>query len=163
MIVEKIHNKRLKEQGISICSKYKSNDTILERNTDKTKRNDNIQNGICLEKDYYKIKYTYMSTNNGENNITCPNCGNTSKENEIEDGCPYCGTNYNIEYSDKSLGTKYHYDRVLQGSNYKMITLVIDIIISAILVITYILKTCRTFNIYDISKIIIGTIIVIFI
>ena len=54
MIVEKIHNKRLKEQGISICSKYKSNDTILERNTDKTKRNDNIQNGICLEKDYYK-------------------------------------------------------------------------------------------------------------
>ena len=52
MIVEKIHNKRLKEQGISICSKYKSNDTILERNTDKTKRNDNIQNGICLEKDY---------------------------------------------------------------------------------------------------------------
>ena len=98
MIVEKIHNKRLKEQGISICSKYKSNDTILERNTDKTKRNDNIQNGICLEKDYYKnnkllikvfnfdprIKYTYMSTNNGENNITCPNCGNTSKENEIE-------------------------------------------------------------------------------
>lgn len=174
MIVEKIHNKRLKEQGISICSKYKSNDTILERNTDKTKRNDNIQNGICLEKDYYKnnkllikvfnfdprIKYTYMSTNNGENNITCPNCGNTSKENEIEDGCPYCGTNYNIEYSDKSLGTKYHYDRVLQGSNYKTITLVIDIIISAILVITYILKTCRTFNIYDISKIIIGTIIV---
>ena len=146
MIVEKIHNKRLKEQGISICSKYKSNDTILERNTDKTKRNDNIQNGICLEKDYYKnnkllikffnfdprIKYTYMSTNNGENNITCPNCGNTSKENEIEDGCPYCGTNYNIEYSDKSLGTKYHYDRVLQGSNYKTITLVIDIIISAI-------------------------------
>lgn len=88
------------------------------------------------------------------------NCGNTSKENEIEDGCPYCGTNYNIEYSDKSLGTKYHYDRVLQGSNYKTITLVIDIIISAILVITYILKTCRTFNIYDISKIIIGTIIV---
>ena len=54
MIVEKIHNKRLKEQGISICSKYKSNDTILERNTDKTKRNDDIQNGICLEKDYYK-------------------------------------------------------------------------------------------------------------
>ena len=49
-------------------------------------------------------------------------------------------------------GTKYHYDRVLQGSNYKTITLVIDIIISAILVITYILKTCRTFNIYDISK-----------
>ena len=101
-----------------------------------------------------------MSTNNGENNITCPNCGNTSKENEIEDGCPYCGTNYNIEYSDKSLGTKYHYDRVLQGSNYKTITLVIDIIISAILVTTYIIKTCRTFNIYDISKIIIGTIIV---
>ena len=47
MIVEKIHNKRLKKQGISICSKYKSNDTILERNTDKTKRNDDIQNGIC--------------------------------------------------------------------------------------------------------------------
>lgn len=174
MIVEKSHNKRLKEQGVSICSKYKSNDKILERNTDKTKKSDNVQNCICLEKDYYKnnrlltkvfnfdprIKYTYMSAGSGNNSITCPNCGNTSKENEIEDGCPYCGTNYNIEYSDKSLGTKYHYDRVIQGNNYKTVTLIIDIIISAILVTTYIINTCRTFNIYDISKIILGTIIV---
>ena len=106
-----------------------------------------------------------MSTNNGENNITCPNCGNTSKENEIEDFLEYAKFLYDIDVDaiilqDIGMGTKYHYDRVLQGSNYKTITLVIDIIISAILVITYILKTCRTFNIYDISKIIIGTIIV---
>ena len=63
MIVEKIHNKRLKKQGISICSKYKSNDTILERNTDKTKRNDNIQNGICLEKDYYSVPIIALTAN----------------------------------------------------------------------------------------------------
>ena len=174
MIVEKIHNKRLKEQGISICSRYKSNDTTLERNTDKTKRNDDVQNCICIERAYYKnnklltkifnfdprIKYTYISAGDENKEVTCPNCGNTCKESEIEDGCSYCGTNYNIEYSDKSLGTKYHYDRVLQGSNYKTITLIIDIIISVILVTTYIIRTCRTFNIYDILKIIIGTIIV---
>lgn len=172
MIVEKVHNKRLKEKGISICSKYKANGILLERNTDKSKKNDNIENGVCLEKNYYKddkllakifnfdprIKYTYISANNGQNKITCPNCGNTSKESEIEDGCPYCGTSYNIEFSDKALGSKYHYDRVIQGSNYKAITLIIDIIISSIIVYTYIINTCRTFNVYDILKIIIGTV-----
>ena len=119
--------------------------------------------GLKYNKIFYKINYQTVYEMNISHFLEDTKCKQiivVTKENEIEDGCPYCGTNYNIEYSDKSLGTKYHYDRVLQGSNYKTITLVIDIIISAILVITYILKTCRTFNIYDISKIIIGTIIV---
>ena len=61
MIVEKIHNKRLKEQGISICSKYKSNDTILKRNTDKTKRNDDIQNGIFTDAEDVKKRLRIRS------------------------------------------------------------------------------------------------------
>lgn len=172
MIVEQSHLKKLRKLGINICTKYKSNNVILERNTNNTK-NDNIKEGICLEKNYYKdnkllckisgfdprIQYTYIKSNNGENEVTCPNCGHVSKEKDIIDGCPYCGTNYNIEYLDKDLGTKYHYDRVLQGSNYRSITLVIDILISAVLVFIYIFTTGRTFNIYDISKIAVGTII----
>ena len=92
--------------------------------------------------------------------VTCPNCGHESLEKDITDGCPYCGTNYNIEYVNKDLGTKYYYDRVLQGSNYHTITLIIDIIVSAIIVFIYIINTKRTFNIYDISKIILGTTII---
>lgn len=170
MIVEQVHLKRLKKLGINICTKYKSNNIILEKNTDNTK-NDNIKEAICLEKSYYKdkkllckisefdprIQYTYIKSNNGENEVTCPNCGNTSKEKDIVDGCPYCGTNYNMEYKDKDLGTKYHYDRVLQGSNYRIITLIIDILISVILSYTYIANTSRTFNSYDISKIVVLT------
>ena len=68
-------------------------------------------------------------------------------------------TNYNMEYNDKDLGTKYHYDRVVQGVNYRKITLIVDVLISAIIVYLYIATNSRTFNIYDISKILVGTVI----
>ena len=172
MIVEQLHLKRLKDLGINICTKYKKDDKILQRDTNNTK-NDNIKDAICLEKNYYKdglyldkvtgfdprINYTYISNGDGENEVVCPNCGKISKQKEIGDFCPYCKTNYNMEYNDKDLGTKYHYDRVVQGVNYRKITLIVDVLISAIIVYLYIATNSRTFNIYDISKILVGTVI----
>lgn len=172
MIVEQLHLKRLKELGINICTKYKKDDKILQRDTNNTK-NDNIKDAICLEKNYYKdglyldkvtgfdprINYTYISNGDGENEVVCPNCGKISKQKEIGDFCPYCKTNYNMEYNDKDLGTKYHYDRVVQGVNYRKITLIVDVLISSIIVYLYIATNSRTFNIYDISKILVGTVI----
>ena len=52
MIVDEAQKHRLKEYGINIKTKYKADDKILERNTDCS-RNDNIKQGIILEKDYY--------------------------------------------------------------------------------------------------------------
>lgn len=76
-----------------------------------------------------------------------------AKVKDFIDGCPYCRTNYNIDYVDKDLGSKYHYDRVLRNTTYRVLTFIIDIIVSLILAYTFIVLTSRTFNLYDISKV----------
>ena len=72
-----------------------------------------------------------ISNNNKPNK--CLNCGMQSKLKDFVDGCSYCGTYYNIDYTNKDLGSKYHYDRVLRNSSYRIITGIVDLIISMIL------------------------------
>ncbi|UKI28528.1 MAG: hypothetical protein L6V78_06375 [Clostridium sp.] len=72
---------------------------------------------------------------------------------EFVDGCPYCGTYYNLDYTEKDLGSKYHYDRVLRTNTYRVITGIVDLVFLVFLVTYYFIKfTSRTFNVYDISK-----------
>lgn len=164
--------KRLNKYKINIKTKYIVDDKVLERNTDDTK-NEDIKNGIRCKKEYYlnnqllhtenlfdsRIEYTFISKNMENKEQTCPNCGMHSKLKDFVDGCPYCHTYYNIDYTDKELGSKYHYDQVLRSNTYRIITGIIDIIISIILSYIYIKTTSRTFNNYDISKIFIYGII----
>lgn len=168
LITETFQKNKLKQNNINIKTKYIVGNNILERNTDDTV-NDNIKNGIKCEKDYYvnnklvkvekifdsRIEYTFISSKDENNDYTCPNCGMTSKLKYFVDGCPYCGTYYNIDYQDKDLGGKYHYDRVLRSKKYRVITAIIDLIISIILAFIFIKLTSRTFNNFDIYKIII--------
>ena len=56
------------------------------------------------------------------------NCGMNGKIKDFIDGCPYCRTHYNIDYVDKDLGSKYHYDRILKNKTYRIVTAIIDII-----------------------------------
>lgn len=76
-----------------------------------------------------------------------------SKVKDFLDGCPYCRTYYNIDYTDKDLGSKHHYDRVLRNNLYRIITAIVDLIISLIISYIFLRITSRTFNSYDISKI----------
>ena len=172
MITEKKHDERLKQLGINIKTKYKSFDKVLERNTDNSK-NDNIPEGIRLQKDYYykgqvihketlfdsRILYKF-EFNHKDEKQKCPNCGNIGTLDEFNDGCPYCGTHYNIDYDNKDLGGKYYYDRTLKGNGYVVKTLIIDLIVSFIVSFIFILKTSRTFTIFDISKVLLGTVLI---
>lgn len=172
MITEKKHEERLKKLGINIKTKYKSFDKVLERNTDNSK-NDNILEGIIINKDYYyngqiihkenlfdsRILYKF-EFNHKDENQKCPNCGSVGVLDEFSDGCPYCGTHYNLDYDNKDLGGKYYYDRTLKGQGYAVKTLIIDLIVSFIVSLVFILKTSRTFTIFDISKVLIGTILI---
>lgn len=72
---------------------------------------------------------------------------------EFVDGCPYCGTYYNLDYTEKDLGSKYHYDRVLRTNTYRVITGIVDLVFSLLVTYYFIKFTSRTFNVYDISKI----------
>ena len=173
LISESYHNEKLKKHNINIKTKYIVGNKILEKNTDGS-NNDDISNGIRCQKDYYinnrcvhteklfdsRIEYTFISKSEENEEYTCKNCGMNSKLKDFLDGCPYCGTYYNIDYTDKDLGGKYHYDRVLRKKTYRIITAIIDLVISLSLTYVYIKNTSRTFNNYDISKIFIyGTIL----
>lgn len=165
--------KKLKSYNINIKTKYIVDGKILERNTDNS-HNDDIKNGIRCEKDYFvsdkllhtekqfdsRIEYTFISKKQENSEYTCPNCGMHGKVADFIDGCPYCRTYYNIDYTDKDMGGKYHYDRVLRNTVYRMVTTIIDILISLLLSYVFIKMTSRTFNSYDISKVFIyGTIL----
>ena len=70
--------------------------------------------------------------------LKCPNCGSVGTLEEFNNGCPYCGTHYNLDYDNKDLGGKYYYDRTLKGHGYKVRTLIVDFIVSFILSLLFI-------------------------
>ena len=166
LISDKYHIDKLKKYGINIKTKYIVGNKMLERNTDNSV-NDDIENGVRCKKEYYKnnalihketefdtrIEYTFISKDIENQKHTCPNCGMTSQLKNFIDGCPYCRTHYNIDYTDKQLGSKHHYDRVLRSNTYRIVTGIIDLVISLILSYMFIKATSRTFNSYDIGKI----------
>ncbi len=163
LISDKYHEERLKQYNINIKTKYIVGNNILERNTNNS-LNDDIKSGIRCSKEYYvnnvlkhterefdsRIEYTFMTKGEEYN---CPNCGMLLNLSKIEDGCPYCKTHYNIDYVDKDLGSKYHYDHVIHSNVYRIITGIIDIVISFLLSFLFIKSTSRTFNEIDIIKI----------
>lgn len=171
-IVDEAHKKQLNKYKINIETTYISENKLLVRNTNNSK-NDDIINGIRIKKDYYlkdklvhtetkfdsRINYTFISKDLLEKNFKCVNCGMSSDLNTFIDGCPYCGTNYNLEYNQKDLGSKYHYDLVLKSNLYRIITGIVDLVISILLAFLYIKNTSRTFNSYDISKVFIYALI----
>ena len=172
MITERKHEDRLKRFGLNIKTKYKSFDNVLERNTDGSK-NDNIPEGVRIRKDYYykgqvihketlfdsRIIYKFVFEHEGENQ-KCPNCGNVGKIEEFTDGCPYCGTHYNMDYDNKELGSKHYYDLTMKDSGYVVKTLIIDLIVSFIVSLVFIIQTSRTFTIFDMSKVLLGTVLI---
>lgn len=172
LITDKLQNKRLSSLNVNIKTKYKVDDNIFERNSNNSKCDD-IKNGIILEKKYYKnnylmnklvnfdprIEYTFISQEEENKDITCPNCGKSGLVKEFIDGCPYCHTYYNVDYVEKELSSKQHLDQILHSDKYTKITFIIDLIVSLFIVFMYLYFNSRTFNIYDIFKVIIGTII----
>lgn len=171
MVVEEAQEKRLKEFGINIKTKFKDGDKVLERNTDHSKE-DNIKSGIILEKDYYKngilmkkenlfdSRMIYSYVFNQEDTFCCKNCGMTSTINDFQSGCPYCHTSYNMEYLRKELGSKHYYDLTVKSKKYIYVTYIIDFIVSFLITLTFIIDTSRTFYIFDMLKVLAGTILI---
>lgn len=164
LISDNSQNNKLKKFNINIKTKYIVHDKILERNTNNS-YNDDIKSGIRCKKEYYigdrllkienqfdsRIEYTFIA--NEDKEFVCVNCGLHTNLSEYVDGCPYCGTYYNLDYTEKDLGSKYHYDRVLRTNTYRVITGIVDLVFSLLVTYYFIKFTSRTFNVYDISKI----------
>lgn len=173
LISDKFHKKKLEENNINIKTKYIVGNKILERNSNNS-HNDDITSGIICKKEYYKnnilkltetnfdtrMEYTFISKELENKEHKCINCGMVSTIKDFINGCPYCRTLYNIDYQDKELGSKHHYDIVLRSNTYRIITAIIDLILSIIISYIYIKNTSRTFNNIDIIKVFVyGTIL----
>lgn len=166
IITEKFHDKRLKKFGINIKTKFQDGNNISERNSDNS-YNDDIKNGIILNKTYFKndipihmennfnpsLLYSFVLNKELESDIKCPNCGIVCKGKEFENGCPYCGSIYTIEYSYKNVGAKLQLNYVMKNCKYKFRIFFIDFIICFILSFWHCTATGRTFTIFDIAKI----------
>lgn len=165
-------SKYVEKNNINIRDTFKDGEYLKYRNSDNS-RVDSINHGIKIRSEYYKdnkligtvanfdsrISYTFIKNEIEDKDITCRNCSYHGLSKEFIDGCPYCGTIYNIDYDEKNLGNKLTYDYKYKSRKYIFITLVADLVICFILSLIYILITGRTFNSYDISKVIIGGIL----
>ena len=165
-ISETLQMRRLTESGVNIKTTYIVDGTLKYRSTDGTCQDD-VHSGIRCRKEYFRqgkllhtekifdsrMEYTYVSGMDEEAQHTCENCGFTGKVKEFVNGCPCCDAASNIDYADKELGSKHHYDLVLQSPVYRIVTGVVDYIISFLLCSLWIINTSRTFNGYDVSKI----------
>lgn len=165
-------SKYVENMNINIRDTFKDGDSVKYRNSDNS-RVDSIDRGIKIRSEYYKdnkligtvgnfdsrIIYTFIKNKAEDGDITCSNCSYHASSKEFIDGCPYCGTIYNIDYDDKNLGNKYTYDYKYKSRKFIFVTLIVDLIICLILSLIYILFTGRTFNSYDIAKVIVGGIL----
>ena len=143
-ISEKLHYKRLNLKNIVIEEIYKHDDKkekVLVRSTDGL-RNDTIINckkiekryfynnkGIYIEKEFDKdATYSYYFGSKDESEITCPNCGYYGKKVDFFDGCPYCGTNFNIDYDIKGARFSDSFKEIINTKWYKVVVLILSLI-----------------------------------
>ena len=161
---ERNHEKRLNELNIRIKTLYSDGDKIYEKNTDNSK-NDNLERGIRVEKDYYvnnklkkkiygfdpRIEYSFINSQQIGTDYTCPNCGMTARIDETLERCPYCDAYFNLDYKNKNKGSKITYDLVLHNRKYIIISLILSLIGAFVVSFLY-FSHGRTFNGYDIAK-----------
>lgn len=162
---DRFYTKRLNEFGIRALTTYFSNGSNIVTDS-AAGENPDVCDAIKIEKDYRRggqsmlklhkfdprIKYTFMDATTASK---CPNCG--ADIDAHSHCCPYCGSTYNMDYTTKDLGTKYHTDLVMNSNTYKYITLAVDIIFSFIISYIYIKTTGRTFYAWDFGKVLVGT------
>lgn len=124
---ERLHIKRLNSKNIVIEDRFlKDTGTkkeILVRATDHL-RDDVIINrprlekvyflnnkGIFLENDFDKnIDYTYIVGCQNDEIFTCPSCGYKDKSSVFSFGCPYCNSDFYIDFSHKK---RYHIEPLI--------------------------------------------------
>ncbi|MBQ7668630.1 MAG: hypothetical protein IJS47_04830 [Clostridia bacterium] len=166
-VTEHFHKKRLRDKNINIKTKYKDGESVCERNSDNS-RNDDIKNGVILNKTYFKngtpvfaetdfnpsLLYSFVINKELEEDIECMNCGMKGNGKDFLEGCPYCGSIYTIDYSNKKVGAQLNTNYVIKDKGRgKILVFIIDFIICLILSSWYCITTGRTFTVFDILKI----------
>ncbi len=158
-VFESLHYKKLKREGIRIDSVYHCKDGDKTRSSDSSVSED-VRGGILLKKIYYqdgklsfvkggfdsRILYTFVSQDEDTRQMQCPNCGYTAAGRDFLDGCPYCGTNFNMTFEDMEAGAKRSYDQILHSTGYRAIVCLLSLILGMVISFLIIYNTSRIFN-----------------
>ena len=171
-VSEQLQKRKLDKKKINIKTIYLDNGVELERNTDGSV-DDDIDNGIRIKKEYYyndelrytetdfdpRIEYNFLDVSDSDKEHKCRNCGMTSKKKEYNEGCPFCGTFYNINYTGKNLSRNKYYERILKNKRYRIIICLV-VFLLCFFTLIYINKiTSRSYNMYDLYRLVLGLIL----
>lgn len=143
-ITDKKHIDRLKEKEIIIEDIFIKKNKKLIRKSDGSML-DQVYNASRIEKKYYynnrcifkeknfpkNSNYTF-ATYNKDNNINCPNCGNKGTIEKFYDGCPYCDTEFNIDYGLKKYDI-ITFKKINDLKGFKLVVIVFAIILAIIM------------------------------
>lgn len=161
-VSEKTQYERLQTYGVTIRTKFWENHNIRIRTTDHS-RDDDVRNGIILQKKYFLngkpvrterdfsplLMYTYLGADVLKEQITCPNCGYAAPGIEFSDGCPCCGTAYNIEYADRQDGGQFFADRYVKDTGYYVLAFLACLAVCLPVSFFLVRTTGRTFMFFD--------------
>lgn len=158
-VLDKLHKKRLKEKNIVIEDMFSRHGEILVRSTDG-QRNDNVVNCPRIEKRYFhNNKFIYAEKNFDKNtnytfffghdsdSLSCPNCGYEGKVKDFNKGCPFCKTNFNINYTAYTQGSM-SISQILKQKEIKILCAIFTLLFWAISVTTSIFDI--TFTLFQI-------------
>lgn len=88
-------------------------------------KNKVIHNEKSFDKD---ARYTYYFEKENEMTIKCPNCSYIGNKEEFFDGCPYCGTSFNIDYDVKKISFVQNLKEIINSKVYKVSVTLIALI-----------------------------------
>lgn len=165
LVTEALHRRRLESKQVRIVTGFHDEGTYKQRSSDRSLAAD-IRNGIIIDKAYYikdepavyqteynpGITFSYQEPTDAGEHWFCPICGAAISAAEAADGCPWCGSFYNIDYKMKVESSRLHSDFVLQKKK-TMIPMVCGAFsICFAVVLLLVLSRARTHGVFDVMK-----------
>ena len=119
---------RLKRLGVTVQTEYQDQGKLKIRRSDGSV-SDDVVSGVILDKKYYcgkllrhqetefnpGILYSFTFPAFEDDRILCPNCGGVGKPDIFAEGCPFCGSYYNLKYASEDAGSRANADYVSYG------------------------------------------------
>ena len=164
MYIRRKHDERLRAKDIIVQTEYQDQGRLKIRRSDR-KVEDDVVSGVILDKKYYLrqalrhqetefnpgILYSFVFPTLDGGLVLCPNCGGVGEAKGFSDGCPYCGSYYNLEYDAEDRGSRSHSDYVNYTKD-RVLPMVLSILTCVAVVLLITLTSGRTLRPFDFIK-----------
>ena len=157
-------SERLRGLGVTVQTEYQDQGRLKIRRSDGSIRDD-VVSGVILDKKSFcgqtlrrqetefnpGILYAFVFPTLEGGLVLCPNCGGVGEADDFDDGCPFCGSGYNLAYASEDQGSRSHADYVRHG-RARVLPMVLSIAACVVLALAVTLLTGRTLRPFDVVK-----------